>query len=241
MKKIILMAIALTLAVCGAQAQKKNTNKTSAKVPASAAMSNRITESGATQAMEVLELPPADMGMEMPLHKALISRHSNRMISEEELPLEFVSSLLWAAYGINRPEESRRVVPSAINMQELDVYLFNREGIYLYDAAKNSLLMVAKGDHRGEVSEQKFFAVAPVVVVLAANYDRMERLKDPVDRDFFAAIDCGYVSQNIYLYCASANLATVACAAINRDKVAEILDLKNGRVLLAHPVGMPIR
>ena len=154
------------------------------------------------------------------------------------IDIEMVSSLLWSAYGINRPEESKRVVPSAINAQEFDIYLFNSEGIFLYNAEKNSIEMMVKGDNRDIISDQPFFKEAPISLVLVANYDRMERFKEADIRDFYAAVDCGYISQNIYLFCASAKLATVACGGINRDKLQKVLGLKNARPLLAHPVGM---
>ena len=152
--------------------------------------------------------------------------------------MEFVSSLLWSAYGINRPEEGKRVVPSAINAQEYDIYLFTREGIYLYNAEKNSIEMKVKGDYREKISQQKFFAVAPISIVMVANYDRMKKFKQVEDRDFYAAVDAGYISQNIYLFCASASLNTVACGGINRDEIHKLLGITNGRAMLAHPVGL---
>ena len=147
------------------------------------------------------------------------------------------STLLWSAYGFNRPEEGKRVAPSAVNVQEFDIYLFTREGIYIYDAAKNTIQMVVQGDHRAEISNQKHFAVAPVSLLIVANYQRMSIFKDKEVRDFYAAVDCGYVSQNIYLFCASAKLGTVACGGIERDHLHKLLGITNGKALLAHPVG----
>ena len=165
-------------------------------------------------------------------------RRTIRDLREEDLPIEIISSLLWSAYGYNRPDEMKRVAPSAVNVQEYDIYLFTREGIYLYNAEKNSILLIVKGDHRKEISQQKHFAIAPVSIVMVANYDRMKLFKNTEDRDFYAAVDAGYISQNIYLFCASANLGTVACGGINRDDIHKLLGITNGRAMLAHPVGM---
>ena len=237
MKKIVLVAFAMMVVATGAYAQKKTTVQNK-RVPAKAAVGNDGTQQEEIlKVLDVRELPPAEMGLDVPLFEAFRSRRTNRNINPEEIPFEMVSSLLWSAYGFNRPEESKRVVPSAINAQEFDIYLFTNEGVYRYNAEKNNIEMIVKGDQRGEISEQKFFKEAPISIVLVANYDRMERFKEKETRDFYAAVDCGYISQNIYLYCASAKLATVACGGINRDNLVKILGLKNARPLLAHPVG----
>ena len=237
MKKVIIITVALLLAFCGAQAQKKTPAK---KVSSQSATSNLNADGSAITlpTLETIELPMTFEGLHAPLMEAFKLRATHREIREEEIPMEFVSSLLWSAYGINRPEEGKRVVPSAINAQEYDIYLFTREGIYLYNAEKNSIEMKVKGDYREKISQQKFFAVAPISIVMVANYDRMKKFKQVEDRDFYAAVDAGYISQNIYLFCASASLNTVACGGINRDEIHKILGITNGRAMLAHPVGL---
>ena len=226
MKKLTLILIAMTLVIFGAQAQKKNLPSMNGKSVTSAV------------ADKLIQLPAPEVGMDAPYRDVLKKRHTVRDFRSDELPQELLSSLLWSAYGFNRPEEHKRVVPSAVNVQEFDIYLFTQEGIYLYDAEKNTLRLTAQGDHRSEISQQKHFAVAPVSIVIVANYDRMTNFKKVEDRDFYASVDCGYVSQNIYLFCASADLGTVACGGIDRDTIAKILNIKNGKAMLAHPVGM---
>lgn len=236
MKKILLIAFTLVLALGSVQAQKKNTKLSATpkgKAPVSASVSNVCDN-------KTIELPQPDFGLEAPLFKAFNGRRTIRDFSEQELAPEMISSLLWSAYGINRKDEMKRVVPSAINVQEFDIYLFTREGIFLYNAEKNNLEQIVAGDHRAEISSQKHFAVAPVSVVIVANYERMKPFKTEADRDFYAAVDAGYVSQNIYLFCASADLGTVACGGINRDTIHKLLKITNGKAILAHPVGMPL-
>lgn len=236
MKKILIIALTLVLALGSAQAQKKNT-----KVSATPKSSNGNTTAITTKsAPKLIDLPPADFAMDMPLQKALAQRRTIRDLSEEELSNEMISSLLWATYGFNRKDEQKRVVPSAVNVQEFDIYLFTRDGIYLYLAEKNCLELILTGDHRADISSQKHFAVAPVSIVMVANYERMKAFKTEADRDFYAAVDAGYVSQNIYLFCASADLGTVACGGINRDTIHKLLKITNGKAILAHPVGRPL-
>lgn len=239
MKKAIALVLLLVLVAGGVQAQNRGNNKNSRKVPPSMVNSN-APKSIANATTDVRQLPAPVEGMDAPLIFALQQRRTIRNIREEELPIGLVSSLLWSAYGINRPEEGRRVAPSAVNVQEFDIYLFDRQGIYLYNAEKNTLSMVTEGDHRAEISQQKHFAQAPVSIVLVANYDRMKVFKEKDVRDFYAAVDCGYISQNIYLFCSSAKLATVACGAIEREHLEKLIGIKNGKALIAHPVGFPV-
>ena len=234
MKKILILTLVVIVSICGAQAQKKNTINN--RVPTVNANNEDGTMS--VNVLETIELPMSFEGLHEPFINALKERRTIRHIREEEIPMELISSLLWSAYGYNRPDEMKRVVPSAVNVQEYDIYLFTREGIYLYNAEKNAIHLVVKGDHRKEISQQKHFEMAPISIVMVANYDRMGVFKSTEDRDFYAAVDAGYISQNIYLFCASAKLGTVACGGINRDAIHKLLNIKNGRAMLAHPVGI---
>ena len=238
MKKIILLAMALCLVCTGAMAQKKNAKpaKTAPKTVTLQSSADVVTPK--VEEAKTIDLPEVT-GMDMPLIECLKQRRTIRDLRDEEIPQEMISSLLWSAYGINREEEGKRVVPSAVNMQEFDIYLFTREGVYRYEAEKNHLVLVLEGDHRQEISDQKHFAVAPVSILIVANYDRMGVFqKDKETREFDAAVDCGYVSQNIDLFCASHDLGTVACGGIDRDTLHKLLGITNGKALLAHPVGM---
>lgn len=239
MKKIVFVTLAFMLVFSNAMAQK-NTPKKSVGKPLTVSVDGQSSAPAKSVNNEkVIELPKVEEGMEVPLREAFMNRRTVRDLTEEDLPVEVLSNLLWSAYGFNRPKELKRVVPSAVNVQEFDVYVFMKEGVYLYDANKNILRLVADGDHRAEISKQKHFAIAPVSIVLVANYDRMATVfKEESDRDFYAAVDCGYISQNIYLFCAASKLGTVACGGIDRDTIQKILNIKNGRALLAHPVGM---
>ncbi len=234
MKRIILLSLVLLLSFGGVQAQAKKTNK----APKSTESVDGRTTGTTLKIIENIPLPEPQMGLDTPLQIALKHRQTIRDLREEELPVEMLSSLLWSTYGFNRLEEGKRVVPSAVNCQEYDIYVFTRQGVYLYDAKKHALSKVAEGDNRAIISNQKFFSIAPVSIVLVANYDRMKMFKETADRDFYAATDGGYISQNIYLFCASAELGTVACGGINRESIHKLLGINNGRAMLAHPVGM---
>lgn len=176
-------------------------------------------------------------GADNPVRIACELRRSYRSFTEGEIRQDHLATLVWMACGENRPDEHKRTVPSARNAQEIELYVFTKDGVYKYIPGKHLLNLVTPGDHRAKISQQEFFAQAPIALVLVANYDKMKDF-DAASRDFYAAVDCGYVSQNIYMFCAASDLyGTVACGAINRDAISTLLKIKNGKVMLAHPVG----
>lgn len=179
------------------------------------------------------KLPAPEKEGGMPLMEALAKRKSNREFSGKELTDQQLSNLLWAANGVTR-EDGRRTAPSARNMQQIDIYLFMKDGIWLYDAKNHSIKRVKEGDHRN-VASNTFAHQASVLLVFVANYDKMEGLSLEM-KEFYGATDCGNVSQNVYLYCTSAGFNTVALGSIDRDKIKELLGF-NGKAILAQPVG----
>ncbi|MDR2585165.1 MAG: SagB/ThcOx family dehydrogenase [Prevotellaceae bacterium] len=170
-----------------------------------------------------------------PLMEALQDRATNRNIAEEPLSQQHLSNLLWAATGVNRPD-GRMTAPTASNNQEIDVYVFLSQGIYLYDVKNHTLELKVTGDHRAAAASQG--APSGALLVYVANFERMGRY-DEANKEFYSATDTGFVSQNVYLYCASEGLATVVLGRVNRAAVIEILGLQNCKVILGQPVGYP--
>jgi len=158
-----------------------------------------------------------------PLMQALSERSSNREYSERELSEEHLSGLLWAACGINRPESGKRTAPSARNWQDVQVYVFMKQGIYLYDEAGHKLVPVVTGDHRKASGMQDFVEKAPVNLVYVSDYDRM---KEAQDKSLYSGMSTGYISQNVYLYCASEGLNTVMRASVDREVLHKLMNLK---------------
>lgn len=171
-----------------------------------------------------------------PLMEVLAQRKSNREFSKQELSLQQVSNLLWAANGINR-EDGKRTAPTARNLQEVDIYLFNAKGIYLYDHVKHALKFIKEGDFRGEAAMNPFAKEAPVLLIFVANHDKMGGMPAEAMATY-GATDCGNVSQNVYLFCCSENLNTVAVGSIYKDKIKELIGF-NGMAILGQPVGLP--
>jgi nitroreductase len=188
---------------------------------------------------ERTSLPAARTSGGKPLMDALGLRRSSREFSPEALPPQTVSDLLWAAFGLNRPESGGRTAPSARNYQEIDIYLATAEGLYLYDAAAHELVRILSGDIRRLTGTQEFVARAPVNLVYVADLARLEG-SPPEEREFYAAADTGFISQNVYLFCASEGLATVVRALIDREALSAAMGLRPEQwITLAQSVGLP--
>ncbi|MBW6501897.1 MAG: nitroreductase family protein, partial [Bacteroidales bacterium] len=91
-----------------------------------------------------------------PLMDALNERQSIREYKSDDLTLQQLSNLLWAGWGINRQADMKRTAPSSRNMQEIDVYVTLRSGLYLYDAVNNLLKQVHGRDIRALTGTQDF-------------------------------------------------------------------------------------
>lgn len=193
-----------------------------------------LITSNITMAQKTIKLPPVDKAMPVTLMQALDQRHTGRDYKDQEISIEHLSNLLWCANGVNR-EDGKRTAPSARNCQEIDIYVVLPQGIYLYQPDEHLLQLKAEGDHRAEIGMQDFTHTAPLLLVYVANYDKMADM-DENARNLYGATDCGNVSQNVYLYCASAGLETVALGSIYRDKCKKLLHF-NGKAILGQAIG----
>lgn len=189
--------------------------------------------------LEPMALPPPCLNGGKPLMEALKDRQSQREFSTKPLEPQLLSDLLWAAFGINRPGNDHRTAPSAMNSQEIDVYVVLAEGVFIYNAKTHRLDPVAAGDLRRETGGQGFVKVAPVALVFVADLARMVKAKPEV-KEPYAWVDTGFISQNVYLYCASAGLATVVHELGDRLELAKALKLRGDqKIILAQSVGYP--
>ena len=174
----------------------------------------------------------------MPLMQALQARSSSRSFSTEQLPPQMLSNLLWAAFGINRPSSGKHTAPSAHNWQEIDIYVATADGLYLYDAPAHSLKPVLAGDVRAATGRQSFVREAPINLIYVADFSRMGAADD--EKVFYSAAATGFISQNVYLYCASEGLATVVRGLIDKPALATSMNLRpEQQITLAQSVGYP--
>jgi len=190
-------------------------------------------------AASTTRLPPANTAGGLPLMQALAQRQSLREFDPAPLTQQTLSDLLWVAAGINRPALGGRTAPSAMNAQEVDVYAALPNGLYRYVASSHTLHLVRSIDARRITGYQDFVDTAPLDLVFVADYSRM-KLVPVAQRESYASVAAGAMAQNVYLYCASAGLATVIRAWIDRGALAQALGLNNEQqVLLSQTVGWP--
>lgn len=188
-------------------------------------------------AQEDIKLPEPEKKGGMTLNEALIKRQTNRTFSAQQLTEQELSNLLWAANGVNRMD-GKRTAPSARNAQEIEVYVAMKTGLYKYEPNDNALRIISSKDQRHQMSQRpQMIEEAPVALIFYANYDKMKNFDD-ASKEFYGATDAGFVSQNVYLYCAAHNLNTVVMGYIDRDAIREMIDV-DGKAILVQPVGYP--
>jgi nitroreductase len=189
-------------------------------------------------AQDVIRLPQPkwddNNGGKATLVEVLKNRRSEREYSKEALSDQVLSNVLWAACGINRPAEKKITAPSAINAQDVIVFVCRSDGAFRYDALNNTLIKVSSKDLRKDVAaNQAFSAVAPVSLVLVSD---LNKFRSP--RAELGAMDAGYVSENICLICTAMGLKTVPRATMNKEVLSKELGLIDNQILeLNHPIG----
>ena len=182
---------------------------------------------GYVSAQDIQLVPPTKTGGK-PLMDALNDRQSNRSFDKKDLQAQNLSDLLWAAYGFNR--EDKRTVPSSQNKQEVDVYVMLSSGIYFYDAKANKLIQKEKGDFRAALGQPNISDNAALSLIYVINLDKNSRDA--------GLIDAGFSIQNVYLYCASAGLGSVARGSFTRPDLHNVMKLTDKQeVALVQAVG----
>lgn len=178
-----------------------------------------------------------------PLLSVLNDRKSSRSFSDEKLSMQTLSNLLWAAFGINRPD-GKRTAPSARDWQETDIYVATPDGVYLYDAKKNTLETVLSKDIRAMTGTQSYVKDAVVNLIYVADYARIDqRGGDKQDtsgpaRMALVGTDVGLIAENVYLFCASEGLATVIRDSMDREPLAKEMKLRpEQKIILSQSVG----
>ncbi|MBU0486470.1 MAG: nitroreductase family protein [Bacteroidetes bacterium] len=192
-------------------------------------------------AQDTLFLPEPVMTGGMPLMEALKKRCTTREFADKELSMQQISNLLWAATGVNRPETGKMTAPTARDSREIDVYIVLKTATYKYVPAQNILILQKMGDFRSDVGKQDFTKEAALGLLYVVDFSKMPNT--PQEKlDLYGATDTGFISQNVYLFCASENLATVVLGSINREEIAATFQFsKNQKVILTQVVGFPTK
>jgi nitroreductase len=204
--------------------------------------------------LQAIQLPAPSSRADMSVFAALQKRKTTREISATPLPLQLLSNLLWAAYGVNRKIGPfgipGRTAASASNSQEIDLYVARSEGVYVYDAVNNLLVPTAAGDFRVDAltpGQRGVDAKAPLQLIYVVDVHRLTHtagfqepgLQDPEVQKSYYFVDTGLIAGNVYLFAAAQGLAAWFH---NCDKtgLAQQLGLRaEQRVLFAQSIGYP--
>ena len=175
--------------------------------------------------------------------QALNERQSVRTFTKDTLTLQQLSDLLWAAWGINRADQNKRTAPSSRNVQEIELYISLQTGLYLYNAGSNSLKQVSTKDIRNITGTQDFVAEAYLNLVYVADLSKYGKKEGDVinDSDLLVSyVNTGFIAQNVYLYCASADLGCVVRGLVPKENLIKEMGLRsNQKIILAQTVGVP--
>lgn len=174
-----------------------------------------------------IQLPEPEQVGTMTLMEALKQRHSDRAFADRVLTQQELSNVLWAAYGVNR-EDGKRTIPTALNEKDLEIYVFQKEGIYRYDAEKNVLSQISDENKLELFQKQDYMDTVPAVLVYVGKED-------------YSALHAGSAYQNVGLYAASVGMANIARGMFDKDEVEDVLDLSDEQdVLISQAIGWPV-
>lgn len=193
---------------------------------------------------ESIKLPQPQKDLEFPLMKALELRRTKRKWKGLNLTDQEISNLLWAACGVTQEEtknsKSRRTAPSACNLQEIKVYIALQNGLFLYNEIKHQLLKISSEDIRKHIGTQKMMHSAPLGLIYVSDYSRFKTFifKEEARKWYTSTADAAFIIQNVYLCCAATNLSTVILSLVNREKLHQIMGLKDfEKVIYTQVVG----
>jgi SagB-type dehydrogenase family enzyme len=188
---------------------------------------------------EIIDLPTPERDGGKPLMEAINERQSAREFANKTMPEQTLSNLLWAAYGINREEAGKHTIPTSRNVQDIDVYITTQDGAFLYLPEKNALKKIVDSDIRASMGKQEFTANAALNLVYVSDFSKYEG-GDENTKHITASAHCGFIGQNVYLYCASEGLNSVFRAWIDKDLIHQKLKLDDSHhVIYTQTVGYP--
>ena len=222
------------------------------------------------QDLKPIVLPKPQTTGGMPLMEALSARKTTREFGADKLPLQTLSNLLWAAFGVNRAEmpgrapKPGRTAPSAMNLQEIDLYVAFAEGVFLYEAGPHRLVPVVAKDVRALTNRNAAAGTAALCFIFVEDLDKRPappakaqaagtptpgappagappagKPQAPPPQTTSGEVDAGFIGQNIYLFCASEGL-NAWFYGTDREGMVKALPLRPGqRVLYGQAVGYP--
>lgn len=190
-----------------------------------------------SQELQPIKLLPPQTEKGKTLMKALEERCSTREYSDRAMSLQDISSVLWAANGINRTKEMKHTAPTAMNWQEIEIYILLEKGIFRYDPHDSILYPVAKGDLREQAGTQDYVKIAPLNLIYVADYSKMKNAGE-AKKEAYASADAAFIAENVYLVCAAFDMGCVVRASVDKEKLSATMKLRpEQKIVLGQTVG----
>ena len=189
------------------------------------------------QELKPIQLLPPQLDGGRPLVQVLKDRMSTRWLSKKLIPLQVLSNLLWAAFGINRPDSGLRTAPSRLSFGDVEIYVATADGVFFYDAKANLLNPVVAEDVCSLCGSG---GEAPVNLIYV--WDALKKSSSYSAEMNLCLAFChtGFIGQNVYLYCASEGLATVVRKWFDKPALEKKMKLRPEQyATLVQPVGYP--
>lgn len=198
-----------------------------------------LLASASVKAQDNIQLPKPSLDNNVTLMQALQNRHSARDFADKQISNDVLSTILWAADGVNRPDNGKLTAPSASNAQDIRIYVIRQDGAYLYSPKDNTLQKASSKDLRASVaSRQTAIASAPLALVLVSDHNKFGGNSDRATR--VGAVDAGYISQNICLACSALGLNTVPRMTMDVETLKKELNLDNNfDFIINNVIGYP--
>jgi len=207
--------------------------------------------SAIAQELKPIQLLPPQIEGGRPLMQVLKDRKSWRLYTTEKIPIQVLSNLLWSAFGINRPERGLRTAPTGGNRQDIDIYVATADGVYVYEAKANILNPVLAEDVRSLSGRQYPPPIvpanlvppldeAPVNLIYVCDGSKKSKISTEEENLRSAFAHTGFISQNVFLFCASEGLATVVRLWFDKAALEKKMRLRPEQyALLVQSVGYP--
>lgn len=156
---------------------------------------------------------------------AVAARQSASDFVDEEISLQQLSTLLWVAGGVNRPD-GKITFATALNTQDMIIFVFMRDGTYRYNPAEHSLTLIKEGDNRLLTGSQPFVARAAVDLLYVQDTGKWGNRKIPTTD----ILNCGFAHaglsmQGVYLYAASQGWGARTRMNFDKEKLTKLLGL----------------
>ncbi len=189
-----------------------------------------------------IQLPSPRLESNFSIEEVMLKRRSHRNYVKSSISLDDLSQVLWAAYGITKPDKSRdiyrggfRAAPSAGATFPLEVYVIAGKvkgiepGVYKYISDGHKIIRVINEDVRADLAKaalsQEMIEDAPASLFFTAIFERTTQRYGDRGRERYVCMEMGHVGQNVYLQVEALGLGTCAIGAFNDAKVAEVMQL----------------